>query len=257
MSTATIVAIILGALTVPVVGRAVTLGKARSLKPALAARATTFAPSIRIGRRIRRLGGATPDPELDQLVGRAALLAGALAPFSMPLAGVVVLLAAIRPIFVRRARVRAHRAAVMTELPELIDLYSIALRNGHNVAIATEHVVRWGQGPVVRALVDCLDQVERGHPLVDALDDLPERLGEIVRPLIRVLIASERDGAPITEPLRVLAGDIRLRRRREAEASARRIPVAMLFPLVVFILPAFMMLTVVPTLVEALSSFEP
>ena len=249
MSTSALVAIVLGALTVPAVGRAVHLGPVRQVPAVAPATAPTrrSGPSIALGRRIRGIARAAPDRRLDEMTGRAVVLAVAFAPVSLPLAAIVVLVAAIRPVFVRRARARAHATAVMRELPELIDLYSIALRNGHNVATATQHVVRWGQGTVVQSLADCLEQVGRGRPLVDAIEELPERLGEIVRPLARILIASERDGAPIGDPLRVLAADIRRRRRRDAETRARRVPVAMLFPLVVFILPAFMMLTVVPT----------
>ena len=43
-----------------------------------------------------------------------------------------------------------------------------------------------------------------------------------------------------------LAAEARLERRRAAEATARRVPVKLLFPLVLCTLPAFALLTVVP-----------
>jgi hypothetical protein len=48
-----------------------------------------------------------------------------------------------------------------------------------------------------------------------------------------------------------LAVEERARLRRRAEAEARTVPVRLLFPLVFLVLPAFGLLTVVPTLVSS------
>jgi pilus assembly protein TadC len=50
--------------------------------------------------------------------------------------------------------------------------------------------------------------------------------------------------------------DCRLRRRRAAEEAARRLPVTLLFPLVLTTLPAFALLTIVPLLVGSFSSLS-
>ena len=54
-----------------------------------------------------------------------------------------------------------------------------------------------------------------------------------------------------------LAREARLDRRRRAEARARRVPVLLLFPLVLCVLPAFGLLTVVPLLVGSLPDLAP
>lgn len=228
----------------------------RSLPPLATAQKRRSPPLARLGRLLRSPFDAIADPAIDLWFGRGIVLGVVLLLASPPIGGLALVAVIARPIFVRRARSRTERAAITAQLPELADLYAVALRSGHNVATATAEVVCWSSGAVVDGLAHCLDQNAQGRPLSDALEDLPDRVGESVRPLVRVLIASDRDGVSIIDPLAVLATDLRLRRRRAAEITARRIPIAMLFPLVVCILPAFMLLTVVPTLVDALSSLD-
>ena len=44
----------------------------------------------------------------------------------------------------------------------------------------------------------------------------------------------------------------RAERRRQAEAAARRIPLRLLFPLTLCVLPAFVLLTILPTVAQSL-----
>jgi len=81
-------------------------------------------------------------------------------------------------------------------------------------------------------------------------------LGPEVRPLTATLIAANTDGAALLPALERVGDEARRRRRVEAEDRARRVPVAMLFPLIVCVLPAFALLTVVPLLVGTLSELQ-
>jgi tight adherence protein C len=86
-----------------------------------------------------------------------------------------------------------------------------------------------------------------GAPFADALDDLATRAPRL-RPLADALLASDRLGAPVGPALARLSAEQRAELRRRAETHARRIPVRLLFPLVFVVLPAFGLLTVIPTL---------
>jgi tight adherence protein C len=66
------------------------------------------------------------------------------------------------------------------------------------------------------------------------------------------LLTTERLGVPVGPVLARLAEEDRTALRRAAEAHARRIPVRLLFPLVFLVLPAFVLLTVVPGLAASL-----
>ncbi|MDP9070058.1 MAG: type II secretion system F family protein, partial [Actinomycetota bacterium] len=95
-------------------------------------------------------------------------------------------------------------------------------------------------------------EASRGRRLADAVEELPARAGEAVRPLVSALVACERYGAPLAPALERIAADVRRRRQRRAEEAARKVPVTLLFPLVLCILPAFALLTVAPLIAGAL-----
>jgi pilus assembly protein TadC len=64
---------------------------------------------------------------------------------------------------------------------------------------------------------------------------------------------AELDGAPLQLHLELLGQDLRRRRSTELDTAAQRLTVSLLFPLVVCILPAFVLLAVVPLLLSALA----
>jgi tight adherence protein B len=72
-----------------------------------------------------------------------------------------------------------------------------------------------------------------------------------------VLEAAERWGAPPAEALAARAEALRGRARLNAEAEAGRAAVRLAFPLVLCFLPAFVLLTVVPTIAGALQALTP
>ena len=74
-----------------------------------------------------------------------------------------------------------------------------------------------------------------------------------MRPLADALLASDRLGAPVGPALARLAAEQRAEVRRHAEAHARRVPVRLLLPLAFVVLPAFGLLTVIPTLLAGFS----
>ena len=122
------------------------------------------------------------------------------------------------------------------------------------LAVAT--VSRRAAGPLGVELRKVCDEVAVGRRLAEALDDIPRRAGEAIRPLVAALVASERYGAPLGAGLERLAGEVRRDRRRKAEEAARRIPVKLLFPLVGCTLPAFALLTVAPLIAGAVRSLH-
>jgi tight adherence protein C len=96
------------------------------------------------------------------------------------------------------------------------------------------------------------DACALGATFADALDDLSARAPPF-RAVADALLASDRLGAPVGPALARLAAEQRAELRRRAEAHARRVPVRLLFPLVFVVLPAFGLLTVVPTLLAGFS----
>jgi hypothetical protein len=92
--------------------------------------------------------------------------------------------------------------------------------------------------------------------LVTALQQYGDELGRSGHELVAILIASERDGAPLARGLERAADAVRRAQRRDLERRARRLPVTLLVPLVCCVLPAFVVLTVVPLLAGSLGDLR-
>ena len=155
-----------------------------------------------------------------------------------------------------RQRRRAEADLVRRGLPEVVDLFVVGIGAGLNVPLALRSIGPLCPTPFADALRSTVTQTEMGMRTADALEALPQRLGEPVRPLSSALIASERYGVPLTASLERLADEVRRDRRRHAEAAARRVPVKLLFPLVFCSLPALALLSVAPLIAGALRALR-
>lgn len=190
--------------------------------------------------------------------GRVATFALALAVVLVPMWCAALLLVAVvtaPPLLVHRTQ-RRRDAEVARSLPEIVDLFDLAVGAGLNVTLAVEAVARRATGPLADELVAALDEVRLGRRLADALSEVPDRAGEVVRPLVDALVSSDRYGARLGDALPLLASEVRADRRRRAEEIARRVPVKLLFPLVCCVLPAFGLLTLAPLIAGAAAALR-
>lgn len=167
-------------------------------------------------------------------------------PFSLPPAMVRVCSAPTR-----RRRARRARAALLDEMPVVVDLVAVAVGAGCTPFLAIELTTRFAPLRSRPLLAETLRRCALGMSFDESLRELG-RCAEAFRPLTETLRATARLGAPIGPALSRLAGEVRADVRRRAEARARTIPVRLCFPLVGCVLPAFACLTVVPVVLDGL-----
>jgi tight adherence protein C len=205
-----------------------------------------------LGAVTRRRLGRPPDERADRSTGWAVVATALLLMVIPPLAALWAVGFCVGSILRRRRAEVRHELDLVAELPEVVDLLSLAVAAGLTIPPAVGVVASRGRGRLAAELARARRSAELGSSLADALDDIPARLGDPVRPITRVLSGSLRDGTSIGEALERVAGEVRTARRRAAEERARRVSVRLLFPLVCCVLPAFALLTVVPLLAGAL-----
>lgn len=143
------------------------------------------------------------------------------------------------------SRLAARRQARLDfGLPDALDLLVICAEAGYGLDQAIEQVGRdlrlsnrelaeefAATAAEMRVLVD------RGQ----ALENLARRAGlSSLRSVIATLNQSIKFGTPLTASLRVLAAEIRAERLAQFEERAARLPVILTIPLMMFILPALM-----------------
>ncbi len=250
---------VLAALTVGALAWTPNLWRPRRTGVIRQPRAGGSGPLSKLGRWVRRwdpldrwLGHDITDSGLALalvfLAPAVALAPAMLAVGPCALAGVVVRR--------RRARIRVELADLERGLPDVIDLISLGVGAGLTLRHSLTHGVAWFPAPFREVFGLCVRRNADGEPLVESLDHCVPLLGDPCRPLLRVLIAAERDGAALLPALERAGQEARRRRRVQAEERARKVPVAMLFPLVLCVLPAFALLSIVPLLLGTLADLE-
>ena len=221
-------------------------------------RPTQTTGAVPTTRRVGR-AGARARPAGAAGVGRRRLVVLALttlgaALVSPPLAVIVVAGGWMWPRWRAASATRRRLAAISRELPEVVDLFLVACASDLNVSLAIAAVGERGPPLFGAALRRAAADVADGARVADALDAALRPLGEAARPLASALLGTARYGAALGPALDRLAIETRQLRRRQAEEAIRRVPVKLLFPLVLLVLPAFVVLTVVPLLAGALRS---
>ena len=204
-------------------------------------------------RSARPRGGpvlAVPPP-VRRLLGPGAL-AVALAVLWPPLP---VLLGMVWLLRRRRQALVASRAAhreLVSALSPAADLALIAARAGLTAHQVVAVLCRSAPPPVARPLATAVQQAAGGRLLADTLAEVPAHSGEPFRPLVTALAAGLRTGGPLVPGLDAAAVEARRAHAQAAALAARRVSVQLLFPLVVCVLPAFVVLGLVPLLVASL-----
>lgn len=156
----------------------------------------------------------------------------------------------------RRVGETRQRHAVEVAMPSAIELVVVCVHAGltpaRTIEVATGYV-----DPAVRPGFEAvLLQLHRGRSLGDALGELVALLGRPARELVTAIAGADRDGLPLAPVLDRLASAARAERRRQGEAAARRLPVRLSFPLVACTLPSFVLLTIAPAVLGAVSTLR-
>lgn len=151
---------------------------------------------------------------------------------------------------------RSTSRLIARAYPDALDAIVLAVRAGHLPAAALQAAAPHSPPPIADAFAAVVARTQAGERFADALTTLPARLGPLAAPLADSLAAADRDGLPLAPVLDRLADEARQRRRRQADALARELPIRMSMPLVLCTLPAFVLLAIVPLLLAALSSLQ-
>jgi tight adherence protein C len=150
---------------------------------------------------------------------------------------------------------RRRQAAVDAEIPQLLDLLAAGSSAGLAAPLALRRAADGLAGPLADEIRATVRAVDLGARWRDELDGLAERLDlPDMRRTVAALTRTESLGASLARSTAELAASVRRSRRAATAERARTAPVKMLFPLVFLVLPAFLLLTVVPVLLTTVRS---
>jgi tight adherence protein C len=162
------------------------------------------------------------------------------------------------PNFIVVARLVKRREEIRQHLPDAVDLLEICVSSGLGLDMAW-HVVSEEIRQVSPILANAMSltsfEINLGAGRVEALRHMSERTGvDEVGSLATILIQTERFGTSIAETLKIFANSMREERTHTAEESAEKMTVKLIFPMVLFIFPAVLVIVAGPAIIRLLSS---
>jgi tight adherence protein C len=133
---------------------------------------------------------------------------------------------------------------ISRELPDAMDFLSLSLAAGMNFQLAVEEYVKRNETMLADEFSIFINQIDVGVHRVDAFELLLDRNESAeMRSFLSSVIQSERLGTSLRPVIASQAEDLRDKRKQFVEKMIAQAPVKMLFPMMFFILPAMLIIT--------------
>lgn len=156
-----------------------------------------------------------------------------------------------------KSKVRTRQRLIQRALPDALDLIVVSMEAGLALDGAIAKVVEKTRGPLKDELKRMLQEIQLGKPRRDAFRQLGQRTGvPELTALVNSVVQADQMGVSMAQVMRTQADEARLKRRQHAEEKAHQAAVKMLVPLVLFILPSVMIVTVGPAALSIFKQFS-
>ena len=161
------------------------------------------------------------------------------------------------PLFWLRRLADNRRKAISRALPDAIDMLVTCVEAGLGLDAALVRVGEATDGPLAAEIERTMQEIAIGRSRQEALLDLGTRPGvRELDSLIRPVVQAERSGVSIGTALRVQADDLRVRRRQRAQETAQKIAPKMTMAIILFFVPAVMLVSVAPAMFSLIDFFS-
>jgi len=165
------------------------------------------------------------------------------------------------PRFFLKRLIRDRQQRIRLGLPDALDLTVICVEAGLALDAA---MMRVGED-LHHAHPELSDEfhivnleMRAGKPRADALRNLALRTGvDDIRALVATLVQTDRFGTSVAQALRVHSDSLRTERRQRAEEQAAKTTIKMVIPLVVFVLPSIVFVTLGPAVIQLIRTLSP
>jgi tight adherence protein C len=165
------------------------------------------------------------------------------------------------PRFILKRMIRNRQLRITLGLPDALDLTVICVEAG---LALDQALMRVGQD-LHHAHSELSDELHlvtlemrAGKPRAEALRNLFERTGvDDIRALVATLVQTDRFGTSVAQALRVHSDSLRTERRQRAEEQAAKTTIKMVIPLVLFVLPSIIFVTLGPAIIQLMRTLMP
>lgn len=136
-----------------------------------------------------------------------------------------------------------RKQKISKEIPDAMDFISLCLAAGMNFQLAIEEYIKRNNNILSDEFSIFSNELQVGIQRIDAFQHMLERNeSPELKNFLSSVIQSERLGTPLRPVITNQAIELRGKRKQTVEKAIASAPVKMLFPLILFILPAMLMM---------------
>lgn len=146
---------------------------------------------------------------------------------------------------------------IMRGFAEAVDMLTICVEAGQGFDAALLEVARNVKGSIAGELARMTAEIQIGTSRSDAFRALGERVNQPeVKGFVTAIAQADKLGIPIASVLREQTAAMRVARRQRAEAQAQKITIKILFPLMLCIFPALLVVVLGPGIIRIVQTFS-
>ena len=157
------------------------------------------------------------------------------------------------PRFVLKRMINDRQSRIRLGMPDALDLTVICVEAGLALDQAMMRVgedLRHAHPDLSGEFYLMNLELRAGKPRAEALRNLYNRTGvDDIKSLVTTLVQTDRFGTSVAQALRVHSDSLRTERRQRAEEQAAKTTIKMVPPLVVFVLPSIIIVTLGPAII--------
>lgn len=166
----------------------------------------------------------------------------------------------LAPSLYLQRRVQHRTTEIFHTLPDILDLLTICVEAGVSIDAALVKASdnpQFKGNPLTEELKRANMEIRAGKHRTEALKDMADRtMVDDVKAFVTMLIQTERFGTSLSQALRVHSDSLRTKRRQVAEEAAAKTSIKMLFPLVIFVFPALLVVILGPAVITIMKTFK-
>jgi tight adherence protein C len=160
-----------------------------------------------------------------------------------------------------KMKIARREEKILEGFPDALDLMVVCVEAGTGLDAAINRVgeeMKLSNKVVSEEFKLLSLELRAGKQRRDALKNMAMRIDlEDVSSLVTLLIQTDRFGTSIAQALRVHSDSMRIKRYQKAEELATKLPVKLVFPLIVFIFPSIFVTVLGPAVIQIFRTLLP
>jgi tight adherence protein C len=154
-----------------------------------------------------------------------------------------------------RSKITSRQDEIRRTLPNALDMLTITVEAGLGFDAALSRITKNLKGPLGEELDKMLKEMNVGIPRREAFRNLVKRTDvSDLDSFVSSIIQAEVLGISVGKVLRTQASELRNRRSIRAEEAGIKAPLKLVFPLIICLLPALIIIIVGPGLIMILNT---